>query len=139
VLAPSPFLQAQAVPTEVERGLDGALYISELTGVPFTAGAAGIYRVVPGQAPQPVAGGFKMITDFALGPDGSIYVVQYSTSPLFIGGPGAVIRVAPDGTRTTITTELNQPTSVTVGPDGALYVTNNGNLAGVGQVLRIVQ
>ncbi|HEY8778115.1 MAG TPA: ScyD/ScyE family protein [Gaiellaceae bacterium] len=68
VPAPSPFLQAQAVPTEVERGPDGALYISELTGVPFTAGAAGIYRVVPGQAPQLIAGGFK------IGSDGALYV-----------------------------------------------------------------
>jgi hypothetical protein len=138
VAAPPPFLHAEPVPTEVERGPGGALYVSELTGVPFTAGAAGIYRVVPGAAPTLVAGGFKMITDFAFGPNGSMYVVEYATSPLFIGGPGGLVRVAPDGTRTTITTALNHPTAVTVGPDGALYVSDNGDVPGAGEVLRIV-
>jgi hypothetical protein len=40
-----------AVPTAVAVGPDGAYYVSELTGVPFAAGAANIYRVVPGHAP----------------------------------------------------------------------------------------
>lgn len=134
---PPPFLQSEPVPTEVERGPDGALYVSQLTGVPFLVGTAGIYRVVPGQAPQLFAGGFKTITDFTWGPDGSLYVLQYATSPLFLDGPGALIRVAPDRTRTTVTMSLFHPTGVTVGPDGALYVSNNGNLAGVGEVLRV--
>ena len=36
--APPPRNITDAVPTEVERGPDGALYVSLLTGVPFTAG-----------------------------------------------------------------------------------------------------
>jgi hypothetical protein len=67
IAAPSPFLVSDPVPTEVERGPDGALYVSELTEVPFLAGSAGIYRIVPGQAPQLYAGGFKTIIDFAWG------------------------------------------------------------------------
>jgi len=94
--------------------------------------------VVPGQAPQVYAIGFMQITDIDWGRDGSLYVVQYASAPFF-GGPGALIRVAPNGTRTTITTALFHATGVAVGPDGALYVSNNGNLAGVGEVLRIVQ
>jgi len=135
--APPPFGQSDPVPTEVERGPDGALYVSQLSGVPFLAGAAGIYRVVPGQTPQLYAGGFKTITDFTWAPDGSLYVLQYATSPVFFDGPGALIRVAPDRTRTTVTMSLFHPTGVAVGPDGALYVSNNGNLAAVGEVLRI--
>jgi hypothetical protein len=136
--APPPFNQSEAVPTKIERGPDGALYVSTLSGVPFLAGSAVIYRVVPGQAPQVYEGGFKTITDFAFGPDGSLYIVQFATAPLFFGGPGALIRVAPDGTRSTITTDLFQPTGVTVGPDGAIYVSNNGTLTDAGEVLRIV-
>ena len=132
-----PFVQAQPVPTEVSRGPDGALYVSLLTGVPFLPGAAGIYRVVPGQAPEEYAGGLTAITDFDWGPDGSLYLVEYATAP-FLGGPGALIRIAPDGARTTITTDLFHPTGVLAAPDGAVYVSNNGNLAGVGEVLRIV-
>jgi hypothetical protein len=132
-----PFVQAQPVPTEVTRGPDGALYVSLLTGFPFLPGAAGIYRVVLGQPPQQYAGGLTAITDVDWGPDGSLYVVEYATAP-FLGGPGALIRIAPNGARTTITTDLFHPTGVLAAPDGAVYVSNNGNLAGVGEVLRIV-
>ena len=128
---------ADAVPTEVVRGPDGALYVSQLTGVPFLAGAASIWRVVPGAPPQVYAGGFKTITDFDWGPDGSLYVLQYSSGPFF-GQPGLLIRVAPNGVRTTINSTLTNPTGVLVGPDGAIYVSNRGNVAGVGEVLRIV-
>jgi glucose/arabinose dehydrogenase len=129
---------ADAVPTEVVRGPDGALYVSTLTGVPFIAGAASIWRVVPGAAPQVYAGGFKTITDFDWGPDGSLYVLQYASSPTFFGQPGLLIRVAPDGQRTVLNSALTNPTGVLVGPDGAIYVSNKGNVAGVGEVLRIV-
>ncbi len=136
--APAPWMQAESVPTKVKRGPDGALYVSTLSGVPFLAGSAAIYRVVPGQAPQLHAGGFKTITDFDFGPDGSIYVVQFATAPIFFGGPGALIRVAPNGTRSTVTTDLFQPTGVAVGDDGNVYVSNKGTLPAVGEVLRIV-
>jgi hypothetical protein len=128
----------EPVPTKVVRGPDGALYASTLSGAPFAAGAAGVYRIVPGEAPELYAGGFKTITDLDFGPDGSLYVVQFATTPLGLGGTGALIRVTPDGTRTTITTDLVQPTGVVVGPDGAIYVSNRGVGQGSGEVKRIV-
>ena len=127
---------AEPVPTEVERGPDGALYVSLLTGVPFTAGAAGVYKIVDGNA-QLAQGGFKTVIDFTFGPDGSMYVLENATSPTGFGGPGRLTRVAPDGARTVITTALNRPTSVLVGDDGAIYVSNNGVSVGTGEVLRI--
>jgi glucose/arabinose dehydrogenase len=132
-----PFAFSDAVPTEVGRGPDGALYVSTLTGVPFLPGAAAIYRVVPGQAPQLYAGGFTQITDFDWGPDGSLYVVQHASAPFF-NGPGALIRVAPGGARTVITTALQNATGVLAGPDGAVYVSHKVHAAGAGEVLRIV-
>ena len=42
------FGPADPVPTEVVLGPDGAYYVSTLTGIPFTPGAAVIFRVVPG-------------------------------------------------------------------------------------------
>jgi hypothetical protein len=136
--APAPFNSSEAVPTEVERGPDGALYVSKLTGVPFVAGNAAIMRVVPGEAPTVFAGGFKTITDFAFAPDGSMYVVEYASAPQFFGGPGRLTRVASDGTRQLVSAALEFPTGVTVGPDGAVYVSNKGSLSGAGEVLRIV-
>ncbi|HVK17226.1 MAG TPA: ScyD/ScyE family protein [Fimbriiglobus sp.] len=126
-----------AVPTCVTRGPDGAYYVGQLTGVPFAAGTANIFRVVPGEAPEVVYTGFKTIIDIDFGPDGSLYVLQHATGP-FLSGNGALIRVAPDGTRTTIASEgLVRPTSVLVGNDGAVYVSNRGISVGTGEVLRI--
>ena len=137
--APPPFNQSEAVPTRVKRGPDGALYVSTLTGVPFLAGSAAIYRVVPGESPSVYLTGFKTITDFAFAPDGAVYVLQFATAPVFFGGPGALIHVATDGVRTPITTALFQPTGVVVGADGSIYVSNRGASPGDGEVLRITQ
>jgi hypothetical protein len=126
-----------AVPTCVTVGPDGAYYVGELTGAPFAAGAARVYRVVPGQAPEVVHTGFKTIIDLDFGPDGSLYVLQHATGP-FLSGPGALIRVTPDGIRTTVaSTGLVSPTSVLVGDDGAIYVSNRGTFVGTGEVVRI--
>ena len=134
---PPQFVQSEAVPTEVTRGPDGALYVSQLTGVPFVPGMARVFRVVPGEAPTVFAGGFSMITDIDWGSDGSLYVLQYASAPFF-GGVGSVLRVAPDGSRTTVVTGLANPTAVLAAPDGSIYVSNRGNVEGIGEVLRIV-
>jgi sugar lactone lactonase YvrE len=126
-----------SVPTAVAIGPDSAYYVGELTGVPFTAGAANVYRVIPGAAPVVYASGFKTIIDLAFGPDGSLYVLEHATGPVFFGGPGRLIRVAPNGARTTVIEGLDRPTSVALGPDGAIYVTNHGISPLAGEVLRI--
>lgn len=142
-----------SVPTAVAVGPDGAFYVSELTGVPFTPGSARVYRVVPGQAPQIFLEGFTAIIDLTFGPDGSLYVLQFATGP-FLSGPGALIRVAPDGTRTVIASVgLVRPTSVLVAPTDdqndddseddedehrlVFYISNCGTCVGVGEVIRI--
>lgn len=132
-----PGRSTDAVPTAVVVGPDGAYYVSELTGVPFAAGAARVYRVVPGAAPEVFLEGFKTLIDLDFGPDGSLYVLQNATGPVFFPGPGEVIRVAPDGTRSVVAGSLTRPTSLVVGPDGAIYVSNRGTSVGIGEVLRI--
>ncbi|MBA2356400.1 MAG: ScyD/ScyE family protein [Acidobacteria bacterium] len=153
--APSPFPSiADAVPTSVVLGPDGAYYVSELTGVPFVDTRANVYRVVPGEEPQmffvqdACLTGFKMILDLAFDDEGNLYVLQHATGALQQTGPGVLIRVTPDkdqsdicaqyqaGTRTTVLGGLSRPTSVVIGPDSAIYVTNNGTSMGGGQVLR---
>jgi DNA-binding beta-propeller fold protein YncE len=126
-----------AVPTAVAVGPDGAYYVAELTGRPFAAGAANIYRVVSGQAPTVAWSGFTTVIDLAFGPDRSLYVLEHSTGPVFFQLPGRLIKVAPDGTRTTVIDGLTRPGSVAVGPDGALYVSNRSTSVGTGEVLRI--
>ena len=155
-LPPFPTV-ADAVPTSVVLGPDGAYYVSELTGVPFVDTRANIYRVVPADEPQmfliqdACLTGFKMILDMAFDSNGSLYVLQHATGNVQANGPGVLIRVTPDkgqsgvctqyqaGTRTTVLSGLNRPTSVAIGPDGAIYVTNNGTSMGGGEVLRLEQ
>lgn len=132
-------LATDAVPTSVVVGPDGAYYVGQLTGVPFTPGAANVFRVVPGSTPTVYAAGFKTIIDIAFGPRGELYVLENASGPFF-SGPGRLIRVAPNnGPRTIIVDTLNRPTSVAVGGDGAIYVSNFGTSVGIGEVLRIVE
>lgn len=126
-----------AVPTAVAVGPNGAYYVSELSGVPFAAGAANIYRVVPGQAPSVAWSGFTTVIDLAFGPDGSLYVLEHSTGPVFFALPGRLLKLAPNGTRTTVIAGLSRPGSVAVGSDGALYVSIRSTSIGIGEVLRI--
>jgi hypothetical protein len=132
---------SEFVPTTVVRGLDKALYVGGLTGFPFCAGAASIWKVVPGGAPTVHLTGFKAIIDMAFAKDGTLYVLQYASGPSGLGGPGQIVRVSPGGTRTVLETRtaLLNPAGITINPsNGALYVTNKTVTPGGGEVLRIV-
>ncbi|HRN61016.1 MAG TPA: ScyD/ScyE family protein [Gammaproteobacteria bacterium] len=133
-----PFAATDAVPTGFARGPDGAIYLGQLTGVPFVDGAANIFRIAPGQAPTAWQSGFKTIIDLDFAADGSLYVLEHATGPVFFVGPGRIIRIAPDGSRSVVLAGLDRPTGLAVGPDGALYVSNRGITAMAGEVLRIV-
>lgn len=132
-----PFAESEAVPTQVRRGPDGALYASTLTGAPFLPGFAGIWRVRPGTEPELVVGNLTQVMDFAWDGSGALWVLQYGSAP-FLGGNGSLIRISPDGSRTTVADNLVRPTGLAVGPDDALYVAQNHHLAGAGEVVRIV-
>jgi sugar lactone lactonase YvrE len=133
-----PVRSTDAVPTGLTVGPDGAYYVGELTGAPFVAGAARVYRVVPGSAPVVILEGFKAILDISFGPDGSLYVVEFSAGPApGLAAPGRLIRVLPDGTREVVLGNLDHPTSVLVDDDGTIYVTNRGISIGNGEVLKI--
>jgi hypothetical protein len=74
--------KAQAVPTDVAVGPDGALYVSELTGFPFEKGAAKIYRIKPGHKPTVYANHLTNVTSIAFGKDGKLYAVQIANDGL---------------------------------------------------------
>lgn len=131
---PRPF---ESVPTTIVRSPDGAFYIGELTGVPFPDGAARVYRVTSGGVPQVFLEGFKTIIDLAFGPDGSLYVLEHASGPVFFAGPGRILRVAPNGSRSVVLGGLDRPTSIAIDRDGAVFVTNHGISIGSGEVLRI--
>jgi hypothetical protein len=119
-------ISVQSVPSSVALGPDGALYVGELRGVPFTPGSARIWRVVPGRKPTVYASGFTTISDLAFdGPN--LLVLELSTKGLLSGkSPGALIRVTPAGKKTVLVRAgLLYPTGLAV--DGnSIYISNNG-------------
>ena len=116
---------AEPVPTDVERGPDGALYVSSLPGFPEAPGTGAVFRVDPATGDvERLHEGFSGAVDLAVADDGTLYVAE-----LF---GGALTRVSPDGSRDSVL--LDSPGAVEVGRDGALYVSTG--VFGDGSVLR---
>jgi hypothetical protein len=97
-----PSVLIRAVPTTVARGPDGAFYVGELTGDPFFAGEARVWRVVPGQPATIHAQGFTTIIDLAFDEQGRLLVLQTSNDPFDTEMDGTLIRVEPDGQRSVL-------------------------------------
>jgi len=132
----------EPVPTAIAEGPDGSLYIGELTGFPFPAGGARVYRVpAAGGTPTVVADGFTNIIDIAIGPDGAAYVLEHDANSLLVpGSVGRLIKIGPFGFRTELAAGLLvAPGRIAIGPDNSVYVTVNSTSAGSGEVWRITQ
>lgn len=126
------------VPTGVAVGPDGAIYVGQLNGFPFTPGASQVYRIDPVDGTQTVfATGLTSVTDIAWGADGFLYALQFADAGLLGDQPGSLVRLETDGSITTIFSGLIAPTGLEIGADGAFYVTQFSDSSGIGQVLRI--
>jgi hypothetical protein len=125
---------AQSVPTSVVVGPDGALYVGELTGVPFKVGAARVWRVEPGSAPTVYASGFTNISSIAFDRSGRLLVLEIDRLGLDdTSGSGELIRVGPgDGRTVLLSRGLVSPTGVGVGPDGSIYISDYGSSPSTG-------
>jgi hypothetical protein len=149
-------VMAQAVPTSLAVGPDGALYVGELGGVggPGTGNDVGdvnVYRIAPGQAPTVFASGLTMIGSIAFDQAGRLLVMEIDTAGILdpatagpgLPAPGAIIRINADGSRTTLASAgLEFPLGITVAKDGSVYSSNFGILPASGgpasgQVVRI--
>ena len=136
-LPPGTQIPTQPVPTGVARR-GGTAYVGTLTGFPFPAGGATLYRT-QGTTRRVVASGFTTIIDVAVGKGDSVYVLQASSTGLAgPPSPGKLIRVAADGAQTELAAGLlTQPTGLAVSTGGDVYVANNGMSAGDAQIVRI--
>ena len=126
------------VPTSVQRGPDGALYVGQLTGFPFIPGAANVYRVGKHGHVSVFATGFTNIIDIAFDKWGRLYVLEIFKNGLLSGDPtGALIRVSRNGTQTEVMSDgLITPGGLAIRGHSA-YVSNCGTCASGGEVLRI--
>jgi sugar lactone lactonase YvrE len=121
------------VPTCLDVGRDGAVYVGQLTGHGNSGGAgataANVYRYAPRSGRLTVwQTGFSAITGCGFGANGDFYVTELDTTGFLpTGDPnGAVIQIAPDGRRTVLGQgKLFAPTGFLAGRDGSIYVANN--------------
>jgi hypothetical protein len=126
----------QGVATSTAWGPDGALYISQLTGFPFVAGLASIYRVGRDGSMSVFASGLTNVTDLAFrGRD--LYAVQIASNGLLNGPVGSLVRVDRGSTQPTVVAGgLFAPYGLAIRGANA-YLTTGSVAAGAGQVLRI--
>lgn len=128
---------ADAVPTDVVKGPDGAWYVSQLVGFPFEKGASTIWRVVPGHAPTAYATGLTNVTSLAFDRRGRLYAVELAENGLLSGPVGALVRVRAGSTSPEVVAGgLFAPYGLALRGHDA-YVTTNTLVPGQGQVVRI--
>jgi hypothetical protein len=132
------------VPTSVAVGPDGAYYVGQLTGYPFPAGGASVFRVVPGEAPKPYASGFTNIIDVAFGGDGSLYVLEIAHDGLLASPPGTqpqggLWKVPPGGgtPELLVSQGLVMPGGMAIATDGTIYISTCAVCPGTGSIVSI--
>jgi hypothetical protein len=137
--------EADAVPTCLAKGPDGAIYIGELTGATAPVGSSVVWRWTAGHEPTVWASGLTAVTGCGFAADGQFYAVEFSTNGLIAAAPGtgAVVRVPPHSTTpTTIVSGLSFPGGFAAAGNSG-YVSNwsiapaNSGGGPVGEVLKI--
>jgi hypothetical protein len=119
---------SDAVPTCLDRGPDGALYIGELTGGGNQPGASVVWRVdTREEHPKPTvwASGLTAVTGCGFA-DGQFYATEFSTLGLDNAAPGtgAVVRVpAHSKSPIVVVDKLNFPNGFAAN-EGSIYVSN---------------
>ena len=148
-------VESEAVPTAVAVGPDGAWYVSELRGFPFTRGASRIWRIEPGaedakcdpdakRGPCRVyADGFTSVIDLTFA-NGTLLVLEIAKEGLLEaetggGPPVGGLWAVQGGSKTEIAAgSLLAPGGVSVADDERIYVTTGTVFGpGAGEVVRI--
>ncbi|WP_256838875.1 ScyD/ScyE family protein [Ornithinimicrobium faecis] len=136
-LPPGTMIPFEPVPTAAERGRDGSVYISVLTGFPFPVGGSTIWKVSPSGKVTSWATGLTNVTDLTFGPDGSLYAVQLANNGLLSEDlTGSLLKIRKGkSTHQVIADGLFAPYGVTVHKSNA-YVTTGTVVPGGGEVVR---
>jgi hypothetical protein len=142
-------IPAQGVATSVAIGPDGSYYVGELKGFPSPTGESRVWKIRKGAhhaqcgtSPdcEVFADGFTSIIDLAMGPDGTLYVVEFDEASWlaaeFGQGVGGSVNACDTATGACaqIATGLPFVTAATVGKDGRVSVVINGLIPGAAAI-----
>jgi sugar lactone lactonase YvrE len=141
---PGAMIEADPVPNSVVVGPDGAFYVGQLTGFPFTPGTATVWRFDRHGNPTVYADGFTNIIDLAFTEEGDLLVLEIAHNGLleaFGAGDwtGALIHVdRHDTSKHTVLLEdpLFAPGGIAVEDDDA-YISNRSVFPGEGEILKV--
>lgn len=127
-----PFPVTDGVPTGIAVGPDGAVYVSQLTGFPFSEGAASVWRLedVDGDGDaleagemEVVADGLTTVTAIAFDSEGTLYAAEFFSGLPAFSAPskGRVVKWV-DGAWEVVVNNLNNPTGLVVNDAGTVFV-----------------
>lgn len=152
-----PMIPAEAVPTAVEIGPDGHLYVSELVGFPATPGLSRVWRIERGArhaecGSDPrcsvVLEGFTSIIDLDFDRHGRLLVTEMEENSWFAAEfaeqlPGALVGGTVNrchvrsGRCVELATELPLVTAALARPNGRVLAAVNSLIPGQAEVIRV--
>ncbi|HEX3779566.1 MAG TPA: ScyD/ScyE family protein [Pseudonocardiaceae bacterium] len=142
--SPAMPIRAQAVPSSVAVGPDGALYVGLLRGVPSLPGTAEVDRIVAGKAPEPVVTGLTRVSDIAFDAKGRLDILESGTTGGGVAptSTGALLRATLHGSKPTTATNLevhglNSPVGLAIARSGTVYITNDTTTPGKGELIAV--
>jgi hypothetical protein len=127
------------VPTSVEVGPDGNIYVGFLTGFPFPEGGSRIEVWTPEGELVETYEGLTGVTGLLVTDDGTIYATQHGVfgDEGWAPDSGSVVMVSDEGV-TPVAEGLNVPFGLAQDADGNLAVSiNSASEPGTGQVISI--
>ncbi len=136
-------IEDNPVPTGVDFGPDGDIYISFLTGFPFPVEGSRIERWSPDGELVQTYSGLTLLTDVLVDDSGTIYAVELAAGlgeRGFIPDSGRVVMVSEDGIAP-VMEELRAPYGLAEAPDGSLVVSvvTAFDASGAGMVIAVDQ
>lgn len=119
------------VPTGITR-VGAEYYVTLFGGCPYPAESGRLVAIDESRNERVILDGLNMPIDVALGPDGTIWVLEFARfaegASCFDGSgylphTGRLSRMLPNGTTAVVLDELNFPSAVLPMPDGSLYLS----------------
>ncbi|HUF38684.1 MAG TPA: ScyD/ScyE family protein [Anaerolineales bacterium] len=138
----NPDLSIDPVPTGIARVAD-EYYVTLTGGCPYQPGSGQLVAIDMDRGQRIVAQGLDMPIDVSVGPDGTVWLLEFArfaegascfTGEGYQAGTGRLSRVHPDGDREVVLEGLDFPAAVLAAPDGSLYISEVFS----GRVLKVV-